>query len=205
MKIFLIISWFIFFFGCLETAWAEGPPKSDSTNDRLNELEAQVEILKRTNRLLIGEVIPNYRNTWVLEYDNSVMKPYRSDFTYNADLGIGGGIGLGYYIGKVHYLSAILDWDLYPSIVTKYTLDLHFRTPLINIGPIVGYKQRLINLPPLDNFVDKREVLPAGYFVFGIRAHFPIMKNSIFVEIERWEADKKWMVLKVGFLMFNVL
>ncbi|MCB0403821.1 MAG: hypothetical protein KDD51_03485 [Bdellovibrionales bacterium] len=151
--------------------------------DALERMEGEMEILQTQSRLVIRRTTVSYLNAWYVKANLSILVPRRSGFTSTTDTGLGAHIGLGKYLGRNHVFDLSFDWDLYPAATLRYRLEFHNNAPTISLAPVIGVKQKLLNIRPFDNFIGNPAEVKPTFFVVGAYLGVPMSKSVLSAEL----------------------
>jgi hypothetical protein len=145
----------------------------------LARLEAEVEILKTQNRMVIKRTQLSYRDAAYLMIGLSLLLPRKATFPIGTDSGLGAQAGVGRYLGQNHVIEASFAWDAYLAFDLQYRFEFHTGESRLSWGPVVGYRTKLYELPPFDKFLsDADQVRSTFYYVGGILG-FPVGGASL--------------------------
>ncbi|MEZ4751688.1 MAG: hypothetical protein R3B54_14000 [Bdellovibrionota bacterium] len=150
--------------------------------DTLERMEGEMEILKTQSRLVIRRTTVSFLNAWYLKGNLSILVPRSSGFTSTTDTGLGAHIGIGKYFGRNHVFDLSIDWDLYPAATLRYRLEFHNNAPTISLAPVIGVKQKLLNVRPFDNFIGNPNEVKPTFFVVGAYLGVPMSKSVLSAE-----------------------
>lgn len=154
----------------------------DKFEDILERLEGEVEILKAQNRMVIQRTTLSFADQFYFKGGVSLLIPRARTFPFTVDTGLGAFVGVGKYFHRNHVFDLGLEWDLYPSASLKYRYEIHLSSPLMNLGPIIGYKLRLANLRPFDNFLEQPLETQGSFYLVGAHLGFPMSRSVVGLE-----------------------
>ncbi|MCB0416244.1 MAG: hypothetical protein KDD39_01255 [Bdellovibrionales bacterium] len=151
--------------------------------DAIERLEREMEILKTQSRLVIRRTTVSFLNAWYVKANLSILVPRSSGFTGTTDTGLGAHVGLGRYLGRNHVFDLTFDWDVYPAATLRYRLEFHNNSPTISLAPVIGVKQKLLNVRPFDNFLGNPSEVKSTFLVVGAYLGVPMSKSVLSGEI----------------------
>jgi hypothetical protein len=179
-----------------------------SLEDQLSKEKADIETVRATvkavnssdpNALLYNN---NTNNQTYLRTGVSLISPKTQALTGNADDGVGAFLGIGQYIGKHHVGEFAFEYDLYPSLTLRYRFEFHPTVPAISISPVIGYKIKVANFTPFDNFLSNPNDVPTSFFVFGANLAIPLTNSAVVLEFLYLVNNQAFFFTNVGVQFF---
>jgi len=172
--------------------------------DQLKELEAEVEMLKAQSRLLIQRNSVSFLDRTYLGLSFNMIMPRKLSFPagFATDTGIGANASIGQYFSRQHVGELSLGWDIYPSASVKYRYEWHIESSSITLGPMVGFKIRLLPEGPFDNFIDRHSELKSTLYQVGFVVATAVHRNILQAEIAYWINGQSFIVFNLGIHIF---
>ncbi len=170
--------------------------------DEISRLQSEVETLKSSQKVMAGQNALVTTNRTFFNTGIELFIPHQRTFTSEVDTGLGAFVGLGQYFGEHHVAALSFEWDLYPAFSLRYRYEFHFSNPSLAFGPTVGYKVRLANLNPWDNFISNPSDLKNSYFFAGAMAGFPMQNSMATLELLYLTNQQTFILLNVGIQFF---
>lgn len=154
---------------------AELKAKDDELAEKIEELQAQLDVMTEQYRMLVQRTSLVFLNQFYLRAGLTFISPrLRSASGIRADPGMGGFFGLGQYFGKSHVADLAIEWDIYPSISLRYRYEFHYDNPSVTLAPVAGVKVRAVHTGPLDNSIDRSDLLPGAFAFVGGMLGIPL-------------------------------
>lgn len=155
----------------------------DQIEESLGKIEAEMEILKAQNRMVIQRTTVGFLNQVYLKGGASLLVPRARTFASRVDTGLGAFAGVGKYFGRHHVFELTLDYDIYPAASIKYRFEFHLSSPLVTLGPTIGFKQKVLNLKPFDNFLEDPSAVKKSFAEVGLLVGFPMSRSMVAMEL----------------------
>lgn len=174
----------------------------DQLEESVEHLEGELEILKAQNRIVIQQTTLSYRDQSYLKAGMSLLVPRARTFGFTTDTGLGAFVGAGKYFGRNNVADLALEWDFYPSIAARYRYEFHLTTPTVSVGPVIGYKMKMANIKPFDNFVEDPTAVKSSFFLLGMMVGFPIAHSMVTLEALYLFNDQAVLVANAGVHFF---
>lgn len=165
-------------------------------------IEGEVEILRAQSRLMIQRTTVGYLNQGYLRGGFALLLPRSRSFDQKVDTGLGGFAGAGRYLGRHQVIEGNLIWDAYPAVELKYRYEFHWDSPLFSAGPVVGYRLKLIDLRPFDNFLEDPSQVKSSFFELGFLVGFPMTRSLAVLEALYLFNQQSILVANIGVHFF---
>lgn len=145
----------------------------------LEHLEAELEILKTQNTMVIQATQLSFLNSTYFRANLALVLPRPESFPSGSDTGLGFGIGGGRYLGRHHVFDFSLSWDLYIAAAVRYRYEIHTTRSGLTIGPVLGYKFRLLDVDPFDRFITNPDELRPSFWLAGLFLGMPMSAGAM--------------------------
>lgn len=174
----------------------------DKLEETVDRLDAELEIIKEQNRLVIQRTTLGFRDQFYLKLGVEVSLPRPRTFEFDTDTGTGVSVGLGRYLGRHNVVELSLDYDIFPSATLRYRFEFQSAMPSLTWGPVVGMKARLAKVSPFDSSISRPEDLKSIYWLVGGMAGFPIARSLLSIEAVYLTNQQSFFFLTAGLNFF---
>lgn len=175
--------------------------------ERIEAIQSQLDKLgAEINRL--AQSVPNsnsfarYTNSFFFKAGLELLVPRQRSLPFAADTGLGFFIGVGQYFGEHHVAEFGAEWDFYPSLSLRYRYEMHFNSPGVAVGPVIGYKVKVASVNPWDNFVDDPSEIKNSFFFAGLLIGFPLNGALAAIELLYMVNQQNWICTNFGAHIF---
>jgi len=176
--------------------------KIAALRDEIDHINAELEVMRAESQAVIKRTHIGFLNQFYVSGGVSVISPRPQTFSFGTNTGLGAFLGIGHYIGRNHVVEFSLGWDLYPSMQLLYRYEFHLESPLITLGPEVGFKLKAAPLPPFDNYLDSPNQVNNSFFTFGMLFAFPVERSLATIEILYLTNQQALIFTNLGFHFF---
>lgn len=174
----------------------------EAVETSIEKLEAQIEILSAQNRMVIQRTTLAFLDSTYVKGGLSLLLPRQRSFSFTTDTGLGAFGGVGHYFGRNHVAEIVLDYDVYPAMGLRYRYDFHLSSPLLTIGPMIGYRIKIADIRPFDNFVEFPSDVKGSFFMVGCLFGFPLSRSMITMEAAYLFNAQSFLVANAGVHFF---
>ncbi len=176
--------------------------KDDNYQEQINRLQNEVDSLKKSHLVMFQKGNLLFANRTYVKAGIELLIPHRRTFISQTDTGLGAFVGLGQYFGENHVADLGFEWDLYPAFSLRYRYEFHFSNPSLAFGPVIGYKVKLANVNPWDNFIENAGELKNSFFFAGMMAGFPMQNSMATLELLYLTNKQTFIMMNVGIHFF---
>ena len=176
--------------------------KVEALEKQVEHLDAEMDVMREQHRFMVHRTSVGFLDQTYLKAGIALVLPRSRSFSFRTDTGIGAFVGLGQYFGRNHVADLSLDWDIYPSLTLRYRYEFHPDSPNISWGPVVGFKVRMAEIKPFDNFLDRPQDLKSGYAMLGMILGFPMGRSLVSTEFVYLFNQQNFFFINVGIHFF---
>ncbi len=170
--------------------------------ESIDRIEAELDVVRSQSKMVINQTQLSFLNKFYLKSGLSIILPRSRTFSQRTDTGLGAFLGIGQYFGRHSVGDIAFEWDIYPSLSARYRFELHLENPKFTFGPLLGYKVRIANAGPWDNFIDSADSLKDSFAFFGVILGFPLSISLLTLEFNYLFNDQTFLVANAGIHMF---
>jgi hypothetical protein len=176
--------------------------KIQSVQSQVDKLSNDIDKLRSETNAVSQRTSLSTSNRTYVKAGFALLVPRRRTFPTAVDSGLGAFVGIGQYFGEHHVADFSAEWDFYPSFSLRYRYEFHLASPSLTVGPVVGYKIKIANIKPWDNFADNPEVIKNSFFFTGLLVGFPLNNAMATAELLYMVNQQNWFAMNVGVHFF---
>jgi len=158
--------------------------KVEALEKKLEALEINTELLNTKSSIVVQRTAFSVLDRWFIRTGAAMVRPSGSTFSFRVSTGVGAYIGGGRYFGRNHVAELGIDYDLYLSTTARYRLEFHLGRANFTFGPVIGFKQKLIQLQPWGNNISNPDLIKSNFFLLGALIGIPIGRVLVSVEMD---------------------
>ncbi len=176
--------------------------KDEALSEKIEELEAHLEVMQEQYRMLVQKTSLVFHNQFYVRGGITLISPRVYGSGIKAEAGTGGFLGLGQYFGRNHVADLAFEWDIYPSLSLRYRYEFHNDNPLVSIGPVAGVKLRALDSGPMDNSIDRPDLLKGAFVMLGASLGVPLGRVLFSFEIVYLFPAQNFILANLGATFF---
>jgi hypothetical protein len=186
----------------VQSGISEMKAKIQSQDEQIGRLRAEVDTLRVQPHKDSVPALFFVSNQTYIKTGFTMIYPRDLTLNFATDDGLGAYVGVGQYIGRNHVIELSFDYDIYPALTIRYRFEIHPTSPPIAISPIIGYKIKLLNLAPLDDYLQKPDAVNSSFGVFGLGLGLPIAGSIFNVEFVYLLNSQAFLLMNLGIQFF---